>query len=71
MAKPVPVIAHDLPAYQRKENFGASETFFRIVKRLATPVARTAAVSCNLLGPTALGFRHRDDAESGSCQGYR
>lgn len=58
---PVPVIALDLPAYQRKENFGASETFFRIVKRLATPVARTAAVSCNLLGPTALGFRHRDD----------
>ncbi|MBW4708287.1 ferredoxin:protochlorophyllide reductase (ATP-dependent) subunit B [Roseobacter sp. YSTF-M11] len=58
---PVPVIPLELPSYQRKENFGADETFFQIVRTLAKPVARTARISCNLIGPTALGFRHRDD----------
>ncbi len=58
---PIPVIALDLPSYQRKENFGADETFLQIVRALARPMARTEAVSCNLLGATALGFRHRDD----------
>ena len=58
---PIPVIALDLPSYQRKENFGADETFYQIVKGLARPMARTENISCNLLGATALGFRHRDD----------
>ena len=58
---PIPVIPLELPAYQRKETFGASETFFRIVQRLAVPMPRTPEVSCNILGPTGLGFRHRDD----------
>jgi light-independent protochlorophyllide reductase subunit B len=58
-----PVIALELPSYQRKENFGADETFFQIVRHLARPVEKTARVSCNLIGPTALGFRHRDDTE--------
>jgi light-independent protochlorophyllide reductase subunit B len=61
LALPVPVIPLDLPSYSRKENFGADETFFLIVKALARPLPRTEAVTCNLLGPTALGFRHRDD----------
>jgi light-independent protochlorophyllide reductase subunit B len=60
---PVPVIPLELPSYQRKENFGTDETFFRIVRALAKPAARTQAVTANLLGPTALGFRHRDDIE--------
>ena len=58
----LPVIPLELPSYSRKENFGADETFFQIVKALAKPCPRTEAVTCNLLGPTALGFRHRDDA---------
>jgi light-independent protochlorophyllide reductase subunit B len=69
---PVPVVALELPSYQRKENYGASETFYQMVRALAGPFApppgtprapREAgtAPSCNLLGPTALGFRHRDD----------
>ncbi|MBO6775702.1 MAG: ferredoxin:protochlorophyllide reductase (ATP-dependent) subunit B [Paracoccaceae bacterium] len=58
---PVPVIPLELPSYQRKENFGADETLLQIVRALARPMARTAHVSCNLVGPTALGFRHRDD----------
>ena len=57
----IPVIALDLPSYQRKENFGADETFLQIVRTLAKPLARTKAITCNILGPTALGFRHRDD----------
>lgn len=59
---PVPVIPLDLPSYSRKENFGADETFFRIVQALARPMERTPAVTCNLLGATGLGYRHRDDA---------
>ncbi len=58
---PIPVIPLDLPSYQRRENFGADETFLQIVRALAKPMARTQGVSCNLLGATALGFRHRDD----------
>ncbi len=61
MGLPVPVIPLELPSYQRKENFGADETFFQIVRALARPCHRTARVTCNLIGPTALGFRHRDD----------
>lgn len=58
---PIPVIPLELPSYQRKENFGASETFFQLVRHLAEPCARSKSPSCNILGPTALGFRHRDD----------
>ena len=63
----VPVIPLELPSYPRKENWAASETFYRLVRALcpapAQPVAATPASrpSCNILGPTALGFRHRDD----------
>jgi len=64
---PVPVVPLELPAYQRKENWGAAETFYQVVRALAgtTRVERSPregrAPRCNLLGPTALGFRHRDD----------
>ena len=69
---PIPVIALELPSYQKKENWGAAETFYRIVRGLAGPYApapgtrrpqRQAGTkpSCNILGPSALGFRHRDD----------
>lgn len=69
---PIPVIPLELPAYQKKENWGAAETFYRVVRACAAPHAQSPAVQrprradglrprCNLLGPTALGFRHRDD----------
>jgi light-independent protochlorophyllide reductase subunit B len=61
---PIPVIPLELPAYQKKENWGASETFYRLVRSLVpAPSARVpdARPRCNILGPTALGFRHRDD----------
>ncbi|MBL8330335.1 MAG: ferredoxin:protochlorophyllide reductase (ATP-dependent) subunit B [Rubrivivax sp.] len=61
----VPVIPLELPAYQRKENWAAAETFYRLVRTLcpapAQPRERTAQPCCNILGPAALGFRHRDD----------
>jgi light-independent protochlorophyllide reductase subunit B len=57
----LPVIALDLPSYQRKEGFGTDETFLQIVRHLAKPCERTPQITCNLIGPTALGFRHRDD----------
>jgi len=69
---PIPVVPIDLPAYQRKENWGAAETFYQLVRALAGPSApppgtkrpprpAEARPRCNVLGPTALGFRHRDD----------
>jgi light-independent protochlorophyllide reductase subunit B len=62
----IPVIPLEMAAYSRKENWGASETFFQLVagllrgqsKRQRDP-ARPPSV--NLLGPTKLGFRCRDD----------
>lgn len=65
---PIPVVPLELPSYQRKENWGASETFLQLVRALARPgdrIARPegARPSCNVLGSTALGFRHRDDLE--------
>ncbi len=63
MGLDIPVIPLELPSYQRKENFGADETFFQIVRHLAKPCEKTPRITCNLLGPTALGFRHRDDIE--------
>ncbi|HAD29618.1 MAG TPA: ferredoxin:protochlorophyllide reductase (ATP-dependent) subunit B, partial [Rhodobacteraceae bacterium] len=39
------------------------ETFFQIVRHLAKPMKRTKRISCNIIGPTALGFRHRDDVQ--------
>ena len=59
----IPVIPLELPSYSRKENFGADETFYQIVRTLAAPQDRTKHVTCNILGPTALGFRARDDIE--------
>lgn len=64
---PIPVIALDLPSYQKKENWGAAETFYQLVRTFAAKVDGAAARTpgprprCNILGPTALGFRHRDD----------
>ncbi|MEJ2540839.1 MAG: ferredoxin:protochlorophyllide reductase (ATP-dependent) subunit B [Gemmatimonadota bacterium] len=69
---PVPVVPLDLPSYQRKENWGAGETLYQLVRSLAgrnapergwkrPPRAAGQAPSCNILGATALGFRHRDD----------
>ena len=68
----IPVVPIELPAYQRKENWGAAETFYQLVRafagvnapapgfeRPARPADRRP--TCNILGPTALGFRHRDD----------
>ena len=69
---PVPVISLEMAAYTRKENWGAAETFYQLVRGLLSRNApapgtqrpsRDPAVrpSVNLLGPTKLGFRCRDD----------
>ena len=68
---PIPVVALDLPAYSKKENWGAAETFYHLTRALCPrpegqpSIRQTRNLGrrprCNLLGPTALGFRHRDD----------
>ncbi|MGD1984835.1 MAG: ferredoxin:protochlorophyllide reductase (ATP-dependent) subunit B [Chromatiaceae bacterium] len=69
---PVPIIPLELAAYSRKENWGASEAFYHLVRGLlAGRVTQSGSEranrpdgrqpSVNLLGPSALGFRCRDD----------
>jgi len=66
MRLPIPVIALELPSYQRREHWGAAETFHALVRALAdrnivrSPIEGRRPLA-NILGPTALGFRHRDD----------
>ena len=68
---PVPVVPLELPAYSKKENWGAGETLYQLVRALLaervpapgtmhrrSPSRRPRA---NVLGPTAMGFRCRDD----------
>ncbi len=63
----VPVVPVELPSYTRKEHWGAAETFYQVCRRLVDPELPRASASnggkptCNILGATALGFRHRDD----------
>ena len=68
----IPIVPLELPAYQKKEDWGASETLYQLVRQLAGQVTPEAAAearaalpgpSCNILGPMSLGFRHRDDLE--------
>ncbi|MFN9254915.1 MAG: ferredoxin:protochlorophyllide reductase (ATP-dependent) subunit B [Gemmatimonas sp.] len=77
MSLPVPVVPLELPAYSKKENWGASETFYHLVRALLQPMAPPPGTTrepvrevvrrenrrprANLLGATALGFRNRDD----------
>ena len=72
MDLPIPTIPLELPSYSKKENWGASETFYQLVRGIAgahAPAPGTERAprpdgqrpSANILGPTALGFRHRDD----------
>ena len=69
---PIPVVPLELPSYQKKENWGAAETLYQLVRTLCSRDAPPpgfkrparepgSRASCNILGPAALGFRHRDD----------
>jgi light-independent protochlorophyllide reductase subunit B len=66
MGLPCPVVPLELPSYNRKEHWGAAETFYQLVRHLADkdvhrPPVEGRRPRANLLGPCALGFRHRDD----------
>jgi light-independent protochlorophyllide reductase subunit B len=72
MQLPVPVVPLELPAYSKKEHWGAAETLYHLVRAIladAVPPAGTTRrprdaarrPRANLLGPTVLGFRCRDD----------
>ena len=67
MQLPVPVVPLELPAYSKKENWGAAETLYHLVRAMVGSAARPRPSRegrrprVNLLGPTSLGFRCRDD----------
>jgi light-independent protochlorophyllide reductase subunit B len=72
MKLPVPVVPLELPSYSKKENWGAAETLYQLVRnllhdRMPQPGAARRQrpegqrPRANLLGPTMLGFRCRDD----------
>jgi light-independent protochlorophyllide reductase subunit B len=72
MGLPIPVVSLELPAYSKKENWGASETLYHLVRTLLLPVVPAPNTprpkrdpnirpKANIIGPTALGFRCRDD----------
>ena len=69
---PCTLVPLELSAYSRQESWGASETFYQVVRRVLAPQvpapgaprparATGSRPSTNLLGPTALGFHCRDD----------
>jgi light-independent protochlorophyllide reductase subunit B len=72
----IPMVNLELPAYSKKENWGAAETLYQLVRGLLkaqVPPPGSAKVDSqrwraegrrprvNLLGPSLLGFRCRDD----------
>ncbi len=72
----VPVVSLELPAYSKKENWGAAETLYQLCRGLlreSLPAPGTPKPGAdrwreegrrprvNLLGPSLLGFRCRDD----------
>jgi light-independent protochlorophyllide reductase subunit B len=72
MNLPIPVVSLELPAYSKKENWGASETLYHLVRTLLLPMVLPPGTQrpdrdpqrrpkANIIGPTALGFRCRDD----------
>ena len=74
MGIPIPIVNLELPAYSKKENWGASETFYHLVRTLLLPHVPAPGTTreprpadrrprANLLGGTLLGFRNRDDVK--------
>ncbi len=74
MGLKIPIVSLELPAYSKKENWGAAETFYQLVRGLLINQTKKnieykptswkdqgRRPKVNLLGPTLLGFRCRDD----------
>ena len=79
MGLELPVVNLELPAYSKKENWGAAETLYQLIRGLLKHQMPEAGSSkadparwrqegrrprVNLLGPSLLGFRCRDDTRS-------
>jgi len=70
----MPIVNLELPAYSKKENWGASETFYQLTRTLLKEKVSSSdkinplrwrelgrRPKVNILGPSLLGFRCRDD----------
>ena len=78
MGLDLPIVSLELPAYSKKENWGAAETLYQLVRGLLLHNAAAQSPGAtnpgpqawkeqqrrprvNLMGPSLLGFRCRDD----------
>ncbi len=74
MGYEIPIVSLELPAYSKKENWGGAETFYQLVRGLLKNHSKNGCEHnptawkeegrrprVNLLGPSLLGFRCRDD----------
>ena len=72
MHLPIPVVPLELPSYSKKENWGAAETLYQLVRAILSdcvpqpgsvraPRPADRRPRANIIGPTVLGFRCRDD----------
>ncbi len=74
MGYEIPIVSLELPAYSKKENWGGAETFYQLVRGLLKNNIKSESghnptawklegrrPRVNLLGPSLLGFRCRDD----------
>jgi light-independent protochlorophyllide reductase subunit B len=66
---PVPVVAVELPAYQKKENWGAAETFYQLVRAFAGPHVPQPGRPASLQYPGA--FRTRFPPSRRSARDHR
>ncbi len=70
----IPIVSLELPAYSKKENWGAAETFYQLIREMLKDISEHNSTQnqksweaegrrpkVNLLGPSLLGFRCRDD----------
>ena len=76
---PVPVVPVELSAYQRKENWGAAETFYQLVRACMTPVLSAGGGRPNPPrrpvashdGPPGVGLRPRCNLLGPTALGFR
>jgi light-independent protochlorophyllide reductase subunit B len=72
----MPVVPLELPSYSKKENWGASETLYHLVRTVCGQLPRVTRAPGRDRGSTCSvrwrsGFRHRDDVTEADAAARR